>query len=772
MNSRTPALERLLGALSARLRRKILLHGSGTFLFVVAAWLVFAFLADWGLRVPHGVRLLHGLVLVGLSAFFLWRDLLRPWLRVPGRDGLAVLLERAHPELGELLVSAVQFQERGAPDASPELVAAVIRQAEAKAGELDVSGVLDDKRPRQRFVFGSAAASLVALFFLANPTLRAVFFDRLLGGTSPWPQRTHLALEIRDMGDGARIEATPELILVRVARGTDIPVIVRAAGERPDEVMLHFSKSRDLVLNESGSGVYRTLLRSLQEDIVFWATGGDDLDGLPRVEVTVLQPPDVEGVAMTVFPPAYSGLEETTVFDQDVEVLANSRVQIHMLPYPADASGVARLLPDDREIALEDAPFPLDPSRSDGPLEGLRTGKTFELLASKSQGFRFELLDRTGLTNPDPGLFRIRVVEDRTPDVQILSPRRSDFEVVIGGAIPLRARAEDDFGLASMSWIARLSGGREENATEPTQGGALAWRLVEKDREDKRSNDVLGVGSVRIEVDQLGTPASPVAVDQRFEFVVTADDNRVPEANRGQTIPIRARVVTPGELLRRMQERLGQARLAASRLSDLERERLTRTKDLLQALESDGSELEALGPALSDASSRERRLLSDAQALSRDLAAVAEDILYARLDDKAGALLEFYEREQAEVVDARFRPEPMRALAKAGREGLGAGSFAGTLVKLVDLALEISQDHTIAAIRALSEAERAVELEAAQSALFAALDAQTAADKRTEDLLDELAEWDNFQNILALTRDILNRQKALRDRTQQFATDK
>jgi hypothetical protein len=41
-----------------------------------------------------------------------------------------------------------------------------------------------------------------------------------------------------------------------------------------------------------------------------------------------------------------------------------------------------------------------------------------------------------------------------------------------------------------------------------------------------------------------------------------------------------------------------------------------------------------------------------------------------------------------------------------------------------------------------------------------------------DDLLDELAEWDNFQNILALTRDILNRQKALRERTQRYASEK
>ena len=40
-----------------------------------------------------------------------------------------------------------------------------------------------------------------------------------------------------------------------------------------------------------------------------------------------------------------------------------------------------------------------------------------------------------------------------------------------------------------------------------------------------------------------------------------------------------------------------------------------------------------------------------------------------------------------------------------------------------------------------------------------------------ESLLERLSEWENFQSILTLTRDILNRQKNLTERTRQFAKD-
>ena len=51
----------------------------------------------------------------------------------------------------------------------------------------------------------------------------------------------------------------------------------------------------------------------------------------------------------------------------------------------------------------------------------------------------------------------------------------------------------------------------------------------------------------------------------------------------------------------------------------------------------------------------------------------------------------------------------------------------------------------------------------------AAYDQQVAADEaRSRSLLEQLAEWDNYQSILTLTRDLLNGQKNLSERTRQY----
>ncbi len=124
---------------------------------------------------------------------------------------------------------------------------------------------------------------------------------------------------------------------------------------------------------------FRTLLRSVQEDLRFHVTGGDDRDGLPQVVLHVLQPPDVAGVAWEIEPPAYSGLPSSLVHDPDIEVLQGSRVRVHILPDPPQATGFARLLPEDRELPLERHLFP-----SHGPSQGSDTaqyGLSFELVA-------------------------------------------------------------------------------------------------------------------------------------------------------------------------------------------------------------------------------------------------------------------------------------------------------------------------------------------------------------------------------------------------------
>ena len=84
------------------------------------------------------------------------------------------------------------------------------------------------------------------------------------------------------------------------------------------QVILEHAGGARTVLSVTRGGVFRTLLRSVQEDMEFGVTGGDDQDGAPLVAVTVLRPPDIVGLAVEVTPPAYTGAAASIVTDADV----------------------------------------------------------------------------------------------------------------------------------------------------------------------------------------------------------------------------------------------------------------------------------------------------------------------------------------------------------------------------------------------------------------------------------------------------------------------
>ncbi|MFN0006661.1 MAG: hypothetical protein ACKVXR_02040, partial [Planctomycetota bacterium] len=455
--TRSSKLEALLDRLHGRITRLVWMHGLSTVVGAVALFLLAAFVLDWGLHVPRGVRWIEFLLLLGIPAALIVRQLVRPLRARPSRAARAVLLERAYPETRQLLVTATELGDRGGAEGDQEARAAlrarILAAAESAADAIEPARALDPREPRLRVLLGSLATVGCVAVLLWNSQATGVFFDRLFFGDTAWPQRTHLSIEIPIPSTGRTVlpssQAPGEPMEVRVARGTDVPVVVIADGAVPDEVTLHFSGGHKAVLSASGGPHFRTLLRSVQEDTEIHATGGDDQDETPAIRLVVLRPPDVGGLAVRVEPPAYSGLQPELVRGGDAEVLAGSKVVVHVLPDPGDAVGRARILPEDRVIDLRPAPFPAEESAS-AP-QAAPTGLSFEIQPEKSLRYRIELTDASLLQNPDPGLFAIGVVEDRAPEVEVLSPGRGDYDTVAGGAIALRARARDDPGISKLA---------------------------------------------------------------------------------------------------------------------------------------------------------------------------------------------------------------------------------------------------------------------------------------------------------------------------------
>jgi len=780
---------RVLDRLHARVTRLVWIHGLSTVVGATAAILLLDFVLDWTLHVPRGVRWVHLFLLGALPTYIVLRALVRPLRARPDATACAVLIERAHPELKQLLVTAAELARGTRTVADPEIASGILAEAELAATRIDVSRAVDSRGPRFRFLVGSLSGALCTAILLANPTASRVFFIRLFGGDAAWPQRTHLTIEISATGAApSPVPARGEPLEVRVARGSDVPVVVRAEGKVPDEVTLHFTGGQRAVLTASGGDTFRTLLRSVQEDVVLFATGGDDTDEDPSVRLVVLRPPDIVGLAVDVDPPAYSGLRRDTLEGGDAEILAGSKVVVHVLPDPADATGKARLLPEDRVVDLVASPFHKKsaPARVEDGAKPDPNGLAFEIAPEETLRYRIELVDASRLANPDPGLFAITVVEDRAPEVEILAPGRGDFDTVPGGAISLRARARDDFGIAHMSVSANPTGG----TGTPAFQRELEWRLVPREERteiDRAADAAAGHTEVplrasastfravararsRLEIADIAGSGG-TAVGSQIELSVSATDNREPAAHEGRSAALRIRIVSPDEYLRRLQDRLGRARASAATLSELQRAKQRRTQELIAGLESDALLSGDSADEIFAAATGERRVEGDARSLSRDLCSALEGVLYARVDDRAAPLLEKVDARLADS-DRTFEPEAWRELASDERAASGAPSgLADRLLRIAGVALEVSEGDAPAATAALARAQDTRDPARVHSELTAAATSQKAVVDKIENLLEMLAEWDKYQSVLSLTRDILNGQKTLQERTKTFAKD-
>ncbi len=787
--ARMPQLERLLTAVRRRATALVLARACGALLAASSAALGFAWLADRVLGAPRPLRLALTLGLALALVYLTWR-LAGAWLlRRPARAELALLVERAHPELRELFVSAVDFERTSAarsavdaeqPRAPAEelaLRARVCAQADERARGLAPASVLPTRTRALELLAGVALAALVVLLARAHPLETGIFAERLLGGTRAWPQATALAFEL-ELPEGAAPALEREGVLeLRLARGSDLGVAVRAQGAVPDEVELHFESGEVQPLARAGAGLFRASLRGLQQPLEFWAVGGDERDGYPRVRIDVLDPPDVERLAIAIEPPAYTGASARLEFDRDVEVLAGSRLAFHVLPRPAHARGHVRVLPADERIELAPRPFPAAAAAESGAAAtanaapappsaatpGEPLGLGFERVADRSLRLRFELNTPDGLSNPDPGLWSVNVVEDRPPQVELYAPGRSEVKSTPRGALALRLVARDDFGLQRVRWSLRAA-----QAEQPSSSGELelaARGSLAGAAPSGGSGLREAVASARLELE--GLPGAELGA--QLELRIEAVDGRQPEPQTAAALPIAVRIVAPEELLRLLQDQLGRTRVQANALADLQRARRLATEDLLAAHKGDAPLAAGDVLALQAALTGQRRVESDAQALTRELCAVAETALYARLDEKAGAWLEALDRELRAQLERSFEPAAWQRF-RAQTRGASAG-FAGYLLELVDLALAISEEDARAASAALDRAQGDPSMEGVREALVAARAAQDAALQRLESLLERLAEWDNFQSVVNLTRDILEQQKALRERTRQTAAE-
>ncbi len=410
---------------------------------LAGAWL--SLVLDRLVEPPVWVR---GAMLAAVIAAVAWVLVTRLAMRlaVPLSDeSLALVVERAHPEFGDALSTAVSCSLGGKAEVDPEMLAATVSAAAARAAVIRTGNIF--RRRRLAGVLTAVAAAVVATTAVAvsRPTETAIWAQRMCGlSDAPWPRR--VAFEPEGFVDGRRV----------VARGDDVDVLVRATaawGEPPEMVELR-TRSRGVVRSDrmgargGATAVGQSfghVLKGVDDDLdVEIRGGGARLRGL---RIVVENPPVVTALEITsTLPPYLGGGSRTLAASRIVTVPRGSTVSLSCTsskPLSAASVSIRRAVGVEGTEPVEQLIARLDSASA--PAQAI-SAVTPPIDIDTAVLVRF--VDDQGLVNRDPVVVVLAAVPDEPPRVAVRLAGISSA-VTPQATLPIEGAITDDYALAS-----------------------------------------------------------------------------------------------------------------------------------------------------------------------------------------------------------------------------------------------------------------------------------------------------------------------------------
>jgi len=438
--------------------------GIGLTLLVVSLNIALVLFLDLLIDFPVIVRAIL-LVSVPITALgMLGWTVLRPLLARYQNNELAAVVEIAHPELRERLLSIVELQEslaRGEDGGSELMRSLLLQQTVDFAKTNDFVDVVDASRAVRRCWMGGIAvfALLLPLVFATNAY--AVLLSRFL---NPWGNYERLQNLILTVDDADRV----------AGRGDDVTLVARPSwrfreAELPESVWLDWTtssgirQSRRLDWNEQEQ-FYAVLLPHVSESFDYDVSA--DQARTRRHHIEVIERPDILQFSVEMTPPAYTGQSATQHDALLNEILAieQSRMELRLsfnkpltraeiIWLEAETTTPSRSeLKQSRLKPIENVNGVPVREKTELPLSEDRQSAELSMVAAldgPSGRFLVRTVDEYGLQARVEPMRRLTIQPDRAPALEFADNEQHaaarPLDVL---RIPLQAT--DDFGLATI----------------------------------------------------------------------------------------------------------------------------------------------------------------------------------------------------------------------------------------------------------------------------------------------------------------------------------
>ncbi len=487
-----PRLVYAMDELRRAWRQRHLLEAALLIVAAVLGVLVLAVAVDNLLAPGVGGRVVVLMVLLASGVLLTLGLFVKRFLEDERRDDFfAALCENEFPELKSRLINAMQLG-RGTEPGSPQIVDAIVSDANQASIDLDLTDSLDWQPVRRAALAGLGVLLVLAMYAGFGSERFGNGLSRILmpfAEIEPFTATQIIEKTIKP-ADGSN----------RYAEGMSVKFVVGIEGVLPANAELRMRPDGEehwttLVMSPSkksdrkGRREYTATLERATRTLEFFITAGDD-QSRDR-QVVVHRRPRVQAVQLTVTPPSYTMLEATAAAGDTGEVaaLAGSRVEV--------AVTASKDLRSARLVTESGQEFALTGSGSDWKTdfilkvpEARIEGGTLSRSLVAPDRYQLVLEDTLGHANGDPVWRSIAAVPDQPPTVAIPRPG-TDRQVAPEATVVLKVAAKDDYGVARVRVLYRVNDDetvRELTGFEPAAGAEnepivaeFEWKLDEYD---------------------------------------------------------------------------------------------------------------------------------------------------------------------------------------------------------------------------------------------------------------------------------------------------
>ena len=327
----------------------------------------------------------------------------------------------------DALVTAVESERVADPGFRPLLVAAAVRRLQEITPVQIVRA--DGVRKQALLAVGGVASLVVALILAAGPLRHAA--------ETAWIMFWPYAIQVEVLpGDTKLVAGRPLEIRALLRTGGRLfanfsPVLTVSAGDQQRTVPMH----------RGADGQYTFSFESVDRTFRYKVSAARALS--TEYTVTALFPPQIERIELRYEYPAFTGLRRRTEQDAgDIYAPAGTKVRVRVHA--------------DRPIASGALVFGEGGARRFA-VAGERLLET-EMVLARDDSYRVTLADADGLKTDGDTEYFIRLMDDRPPEVRILRPA-GDQQITPLEEVAIEARAEDDYGIASLELVYSVPGG-------------------------------------------------------------------------------------------------------------------------------------------------------------------------------------------------------------------------------------------------------------------------------------------------------------------------